>query len=293
MTERNIVSVSEYNSWRNCGEAAYRKYVLNERGEPPTPELVRGSVVHRVACINLRAKKSEAARPCGTEETMALADAAWSEALDKNGVRFSGAEQEEGSSVVLGKEHDRAVRLSALHVEKIVPEVTPIEVEEDYTSEHPLSILGDQHLRGILDLVDRPSPGPSGMTVIRDMKTSKSKKSAFEVYGSFQLVIQAILYRLKTGKRPDAARLDVLVSTKGGKNTAPKTYVQEGLPLVTVEEDDEARVLEAMGRVVAMRKAGIPTPPATTGRDWFCSQKWCPFTGDCRFYNRRADSHAR
>jgi hypothetical protein len=290
VSRRRIVSASEYGTATRCGEKWYREYVLDQRGES-TISQIRGQAVHATIRRNLRSKR-DSGELLGADEIEDDVISQFRAKIENDGVRFTSAEMAEDRTKLQNTEETRSRALALLHAAEVAPDIVPTDVEVEVTSTKPLGVLRDSHLVGVLDVVD------SG-DLVRDTKTGTRKKSAFDVAGDVGLEMYALLHRERTGMKPRGVRLDSLVVTPTWpENSRGKLYYQPELPTLSIEDERLDARLEAMGRVVAIRDLVLggkapPPPPAVTGRDWWCSERFCPHTGTCPFYNRAADSGAR
>jgi hypothetical protein len=280
MAER-MISHSKFTTFGRCGEQARFRYIDREQGAPPTLQQIRGRVVHAVARFGLAAKRDR--RSWDVKRSEIAADGQFDIEMDSQGWRLT-ADDDGNEKKAIGRAKDLAVEFSRMHTTEILPGITPTALEVQVEGTEKSGLLRDAKLVGVMDVVD--SGG-----IIRDLKTAHRAPAQAVVNGSTQMTAYAILHRLQYGRAPSALIVDTEVITPSWPGPRAARYVQSLPTIRTVEQEN--LLLEAMGRVVEMEEKGVLPPPAVTGRDWWCSQRYCDYTGKCRFYNKAADAGVR
>jgi hypothetical protein len=157
---------------------------------------------------------------------------------------------------------DKAVRLAALHADKIAPKLIPTHVQRKWALEIP----------GIpFDIVGTIDVQEAALS-IRDTKTSGKSPAAGIADMSDQLSIYALAVKTLDGAVPEFVALDYLIDNK---TPVAKTFTS------TRTDDDFRTVLARIENAAEVIQKGAFTPARPT--DWVCSKKWCGFFGSCRY----------
>jgi len=260
---RGYLSVSQVMQYTKCGEAYRRRYVLEQR-IPSNYFMVQGRGVHKAAeSLHL---SIIGGHPISAEEMVQVyADLHDAEIVDAE-------TKEEGDAADPGRIKDMGVQLTrkyhrvALGVDRDaktgrpVPAVKPIAAEQVFRvrlkpeNSEPIPFLG------VIDLVEETS--------ISDLKTKKKAASQTEADNSIQLSIYAHV----TGV--PHVRLDQLVKPT---KTLPVRFLR------TESCRDKRETMHALD-VVAEVAQDIAAGRfrRTNPENWWCTEKWCPYWGDCR-----------
>lgn len=273
---RGAASILQWNNsalstLEKCGEMFRRRYVEREK-VPPSPRMLRGTVVHRVARTTMLRKLEEHELPT-VEEAKDLAATEFEQQW-AGGVSF---EQQEPSADSMGRQKgeskDFAVELSGFYVERLAPQITPVAVERKIEVKPRDS---DITIHGTLDLV---SAEPAG-EYVRDLKTSEKSPSGDAAEKSQQLTMYAMVRLAEKGALPAGLTLDYLVRT-------PARAERKHVPLHTTRDQaDVAAMVNRINTAVEAVKRGVFVP--TNPENWWCSKQWCDYYGTC-VYVRRGD----
>jgi hypothetical protein len=264
-------SNSALTTLQQCGEKFRRRYIEREYG-PPSPRMLRGTVVHRTASRALLRKLTDRTLPTVEEAKDAAAgefERAWT-----SGVVLSDEEQAQGAATVRGEAKDFAVDLSGFHVGTVAPVIEPVAIERKITVKPKDS---DIEILGTVDLIDRRPDGEA----IRDLKTSEKSPYATAAETSQQLSLYGLIRLAETGALPVRYTLDYLVRT-------PKKAEKKHVPLETTRDMADMRALvHRINTAVEAVKRGsfVPANPDS----WWCSRAYCDYFTDCP-YVRRGDS---
>lgn len=252
-----------------CGEAFRRRYIQGEI-IPPSPRMVRGTAVHRVATLGFLRKVAGEPLP-SVEEAKDLAATAF-DATWNAGISLSTEEVAEGIGKVQGESKDFAVDLSGFHVERVAPGIHPIGVERKIIVKPKDS---DLVIHGTLDLV---AATPDGTEVIRDLKTSQKSpnKNAAEV--SQQLSMYALLRWAEVGRLPSSLVLDYLIRT-------PIRQEKKHILLETVRTQENVQtIVNRLNVAVEAVKKGIFIPASP--ESWWCAKEWCSYWDSCPYVSK-------
>jgi hypothetical protein len=250
---------------QRCGEAFRRRYI-EEEVMPPSPRMLRGTVVHSVATTAMLRKYDEGELPT-VEEAKDLAASAFD--LNWRGVvTLSREERAEGLAKVGGHSKDFAIDLSGFHVETVAPSINPVAVERRITIKPKDS---DLVIHGTIDLVDGTPEGE----IIRDLKTTERApiKNAADL--SPQLTMYAMLRKLEVGRLPVKQVLDYLIRT-------PRRAERKHVILETTR--DEADITAYVARInvsIESVKKGVFMP--TSPDNWWCAPNWCDYHSTCPY----------
>jgi hypothetical protein len=257
-----------------CGEAFRRRYI-EEEVIPPSPRMLRGTVVHRVASAAMMRKLEEHQLP-GREEAKDLAATEFEQQW-AGGVSLQ-AEPIEGSvELEKARSKDFAVDLSEFYVDGVAPRVEPVAVERHITVKPKGS---DLVIHGTMDLVTKVPDGE----VVRDLKTSEKSPSMDTADRSQQLSMYALIRQAEVGELPVKLTLDYLVRT-------PARAERKHVPLDTTRTAaDTAALVHRINTAVEAVRRGVFMPTAPDS--WWCSPAWCEYFGSC-VYVRRGDNRPR
>ena len=276
---------------QRCGEA-YRRRVIEEDPDAPTPSLIRGSTVHAIAKVALRRKmgKTNAELPT-VEEARDLAADDFEQRWDAQEVRLVEGDEEDGADAMSRAKADAkdfAVALSGYHVAELAPRLRPVAIERKIIVKPQDS---DLQIHGTLDVITQPEPPamlaplPEAMAMlaardtIRDLKTSAKSPSRDAADKSQQLSFYAMIRAAEVGALPEALALDYLVRT-------PKRGDLKAIELATTRDAGDITALVArLNTAVEAVKRGIfmPADPATA---WWCSETACSYWTTCPYTRR-------
>jgi hypothetical protein len=253
-----------------CGEQFRRRYIEKER-VPPSPRMLRGTVVHRVASTSMLRKLEPKEIPT-VEEAKDLA-ATHFEQEWAGGVSFDQEPTQESVATAKAGAKDFAVDLSGFFVEELAPAINPIAVERRITVKPKDS---DLVIHGTIDLI---AAGPDG-EVIRDTKTSEKSPAKDVADKSQQLTMYAVIRMAETGQLPAGLTLDYLVRT-------PARLDRKHVPVhSTRDREDVGTMVHRINKAVEAVQKGVFMP--TNPENWWCSRAWCEYHPSC-VYVRRGD----
>jgi hypothetical protein len=261
MLPRGYLSVSQVVQYQKCGEAYRRRYVL-EQPIPTNSFQVQGRGVHKAA--EMLHNSMIGGSPISQSEIVQVYS-------DLHDGEILGAiiPEDEGDE---GRVKDAGVTLTALYhrgalgnltdakTGSPLPVIQPIAAEKIFRVELKPDDSDPIPFVGVIDLVEATS--------ITDLKTKRKAASQAEADDSLQLS----LYAHVTGK-PDV-RLDQLIKPT---KKLPARY-QRTQSLRTRAETLHA--LDIVAEVATDVAAGRFR--RTNPENWWCTQKWCPYWGDCR-----------
>lgn len=274
---------------QRCGEA-YRRRVIEEDPDAPTPSLIRGSTVHAIAKVALRRKmgKTNAELPT-VEEARDLAAADFEQRWGAQDVRLVEGDEEDGGAAMSqakAEAKDFAVALSGYHVTELAPRLRPVAIERKIIVKPQDS---DLQIHGTLDVITQPEEPVTldaaglnavGRDTIRDLKTSAKSPSRDAADKSQQLSFYAMIRAAEVGALPEALALDYLVRT-------PKRGELKAVELATTRDaGDIAALVARLNTAVEAVKRGIFMPADPTS--WWCSAKWCGYWATCPYIRRGA-----
>jgi len=261
------ISVSALQMFQRCPQQYEFRYVKGLK-IPPGVSQIRGRGFHAGVAHNFRQKVA-------TRQDLPIDEVAGATA-DEVEIGFAGEvfllpeERGVGISKLKGQAKDQAVRMTAVHHEKIAPKIQPALVEKPITlrpdpGKFPINIMG------ILDLTDEQD-------VIRDNKTASKTPNQDAAEKSQQLTMYALLFRALTGRKEKAVALDTVVLTAAGNASIS---LQE-----SIRDGGDIEVLKQRLEVtVSAIQSGIFPP--TNPESWWCSEKWCGYwDGVCPFGKR-------
>lgn len=257
-----------------CGEAFRRRYIEGE-SVPPSPRMLRGTVVHKVASAAMLRKLEEHEVPT-SEEAKDLAATEFEQQW-AGGVSLDSEPIEGSVDIEKARSKDFAVDLSQFYVEGVAPRVDPVAVER-HIEVRPKD--SDLVIHGTMDLVSRVPEGE----VVRDLKTSEKSPSKDTAERSQQLTMYALIRQAEVGALPVKLTLDYLVRT-------PARAERKHIPLDTVRDSEDVTALvHRINTAVEAVKRGVFMPTAPDS--WWCGPQWCEFYKSC-VYVRRGDSRPR
>lgn len=276
MTDMSQVewSNSSLTCLQQCGEKFRRRYIEKER-VPPSPRMLRGTVVHHVASTAYRRKIDTATLP-SVEEARDLAATSFERTWDQ-GVLFSREDTATGPGIVRADSKDFAIDLAGYHVATVAPAITPTAVERKIIVKPKDS---DLVIHGTIDLIDQQAAGE----VIRDLKTSDRMPRSDVADVSQQLTMYALIRLAEVGTLPASLVLDFLVRS-------PERATKRHVPLTTTRDREDLRALvDRINTAAAAVEAGVfvPAPPDA----WWCSRAWCEYFDTC-IYVRRGERRGR
>jgi RecB family exonuclease len=268
MSKRFQLHPSSINRLSMCGEA-FRRSVIEHDGRPGGVYRHVGTAVHHSVGADLTSKRD-------TEELLPdaqipdLARDALVHEWDAHGVMLAAEEVLAGAARTKADAVDKSVRLARLHHRQVAPAVRPTHIEREFV----LDLAGyDYQIAGRIDVQE-------GSEAIRDTKTSKRAPQEGAAWESVQLSAYALAAWKHDGALPRRAVLDYLVDTRDPKVAQPERQ----FPPATEEAQVLASFSPLLDRIaVAMLaiEAGIFVPARP--EDWWCSERWCEFYGDCRY----------
>lgn len=269
-----------------CGEA-FRRSELEREYQPPSPAMIRGTVLHGVAAISHdRQMKGKVARSADPR-TMVLRESLPSEeeAADMAATRFDLERSSSGVAIqadatdspakVMGHAKDSSVKMARHYVGRVAPYIDPIAVEHKIVVE-PSDM--DIRISGIIDLVTNEGGGKRS---VRDIKTGVKSPAANLAHESGQLSMYALLDRLENGSIAHSFALDYIVQDDKAF-TAP---YRVSLETTRTQEDLDVMVARLNNAIEGV-KAGVFL--ANGVGQWWCSPRWCKFHSTCRFVSKAA-----
>lgn len=268
MAQRFQLHPSSINRLSMCGEA-FRRSVIERDRRPSGVHLHVGTAVHASVGADLTSKKdTEALLP--DAQIPDLARDALVHEWDRNGVMLAAEEVETGPAKVKADAIDKSIRLARLHHGRIAPNVQPTHVEREFV----LDLTGyDYQIAGRIDVRE-------GTETIRDTKTSKKSPQPSAAWESVQLTSYALAAWKHDGTLPRRAVLDYLVDTKEPKVVQPEREFPEATQETAVL-GVFAPVLDRIATTMKAIEAGIFVPARPD--DWWCSERYCEYYGDCRY----------
>jgi hypothetical protein len=252
-----------------CGEAFRRRYIEGEV-VPPSPRMLRGTVVHKVASTTMLRKLEEQTVP-SVEEAKDLAATEFEQQW-AGGVSFEQEPVEGSADAEKGRSKDFSVDVSGFYVSGVAPSIEPVAVERRITVRPKDS---DLVIHGTMDLV---ATAARGGEAIRDLKTSEKSPSKDAAARSQQLTMYAMLRHAETGELPEELSLDYAVRT-------PARGDLKFVPLPTTRDaGDVAALVHRLNTAVEAVKRGVFMPTAPDS--WWCSAMWCEYYNSCVYVRR-------
>lgn len=257
---KGYLSVSQVVQYLKCGEAYYRRYVLEEP-IPSNSFQVQGRGVHKAA-EHLHLNLIAGVDISEEEAVQVYADLHEKEIVDAT------IDPEEGTA---GKVKDVGVGLTKKYYKVAmgydvdesgyqIPRVQPIAAERIFRTEIVTPHTDPIPFMGIIDLEEHDA--------IADLKTKKKAAPQAEADNSIQLSIYAHV----TGK--PQVRLDQIV----------KPTKRFGTRFLRVQAIRTKREVAHALDIVAEIADDITTGRfrKTTPDAWWCTEKWCPYWTKCR-----------
>lgn len=257
---KGYLSVSQVAQYLKCGEAYRRRYVL-EQPVKGSVAAAQGKSIHRAAELLHKSMINNA--PISSEETVQIyADQHETEMKEVTPTEDDGdikALKDVGVGMVR-KYHNYAVNGGMDANNVYVPPLKPIAAEKQFKVF--LNTLHDDPIPfvGVVDLEEEDA--------IADLKTKAKPATQADAENSLQLS----LYAHVTGK--PLVRLDQLIKPT---KTLPVRYMR------TIAVKNKKETLHAVD-VVADVAVDIAAGRfrRTNPENWWCSEKWCAYWGDCR-----------
>jgi hypothetical protein len=147
-------------------------------------------------------------------------------------------------------------------------EVSPLTPRVIEAEEPVVATWGEVELAGQPDVIT-----PDG---VGDYKVGRLLSQA-DAERTHQLTLYGILHRARHGEWPGRVWLDSIHQSKGQWRARR---------LLSTRTDDDYRAFAEVARATVndMRRGAINLPRPT---DWWCSMRWCPFFGECKYVNAR------
>jgi putative RecB family exonuclease len=174
------LSPSQVGRFLGCSASYWFRYGLGLQ-EPPTPQRIRGSAVHKLVAAYFTAKRD------GTAITAKLDDVVEAES--------AGSTMEAAEASAL---RDQVAELTTLYIREVGADIEPAEVEKPVAG-----TIGGVRVRGIVDVID-----VNGQVI--DLKVSSRKPSTASADYRFQVATYQAIAPATGG----AARVDTLVAKK-------------------------------------------------------------------------------
>lgn len=267
---------SNLTTLQGCGER-YRRKVIEREPEPPTPSMVRGTVVHRVAKVALRRKIGRGNDALPTDEEARDLAATWFETeWAKQDVRLVLDDDEDGAAALAqakAETKDDAVALAAWHLKRVAPLLRPIYVERKIIVKPKDS---DLTIHGTLDVGTRDPVGRH--EDIRDLKTGKKAPGRDIANNSQQLTIYGLIRWAETGKLVEGLKLDHVWRTPTHKDLK---YIEQA---TTRDALDFEAVVARINTAAEAVKRGVFVPASADA--WYCAPKWCGYFSSCPYVRR-------
>ena len=242
-----------------CG-LQYRFRYVEGLKSPPGVALLRGSGTHGAVQADLEAKIATG-ELLDDEEVASIAADVFDERLEVDGVALTDDEVAEGSSKVIGRAKDAAVRLARHHHRHDAPGLRPVHVERF------LRVELEGFPRDLVGFVDLQEPA-----CVEDLKTASKSPSADAADTSIQLTAYHLMLHAVDGKAPPVVRIRSLVNNK-----VPKSVVLES----TRDVEDWKRFLRRLELANELVDAGAFYPARPD--DWWCSSRFCGYWSRCPF----------
>lgn len=234
---------------------------------PPGIALVRGGGCHVSNEANMK-HKIKTGDLLSKEEVLDITRDAVASKWEERGVRLVGDEIAKGEKLVKAETVDSAIRLAGHYYDTVAPVINPLHSERRWD----LSVKGfDFSLAGTIDLQE--THGDIAGRII-DLKTRTATPPQAKADRSIQLTFYALASTIIDKKGIPPLRMDNVVDLKSGPKLAlhetTRTQKQFDAALATVQW---------MTRVIKSGDFGHCPPD-----HWVCCQRWCGYTGICRYY---------
>jgi len=258
ITGKDHISPSQIDMMLKCGQQYKFRYLEGIKSAPGFA-LIVGSGTHDGVEYDLTKKLNTGELATIEEISDAAADSV-RERFKKEDVQCKDGES-------AGVAVDQAVQLCGVHHSDLAPTLNPEALELELRIEvdgYPVGFLG------YADIVEKGG-------VVRDIKTSASKKQQKFIDTSLQITYYDWAYETLMEAALAELRFDVLVKTK-------KPYVQ----LMETTRDDSHRIkfLHYAESLIESVERGV-FHPAVPG-DWLCSEKFCGYWSRCKYGARQA-----
>ena len=261
------ISWSQIGMLMRCQPQWYFRYVLGII-MPPGIAAGIGGATHKSVEKNLR-HKMDTGDLLPVNDCMDIARDALIYRWDKNGVLVTADEKSKGIKVVKGEAIDVAVKLSALHSEKVAPDIEPADVEckweldivdTDYT------LLGYIDIREDGGIRETKTIGASGATNQRAADTSDQ----ITTYVMAESVLKDV--------KPETVgvQLDYLRKLKSPRHVSVATK--------RTQADVDSMLLRIETAIKIMER-GIFMPCARDS--WLCSADRCGYFHICEYGGKR------
>lgn len=263
------ISWSQINLYLTCAQRYYHKYVLR-KPQPNSSNLVHGRMLHSTLESMHLYKMEHNAMPPRERHMDEITDAirTLEEETEVWDVKVPDVSVAEAS----------ARTLANIYYDERLPSVRPRAVELKV-----VSLLRNRiPFLGYIDLVERNPMEPDGIVnptvdpttprmgdIIIDLKMTGKKYAPSQVENGAQLT----LYAHVTGVTD--VGYDLLIQKKNSEYVAQRA---------TRSLAEKEHVLDMVEDVVRGISAGYF--PKTSPESWACSEKWCPYYGECRGRSR-------
>lgn len=261
---RGYLSVSQVSQYMKCGEAYYFRYI-KERKVPSTSFQVQGRGVHKAAehlHLSMISKS-----PISEEAMLQIYS-------DLHDVEIKDAEldpEDEPTNI-----KDIGIRLTRKYRKAALGQELNKETGEMYAAVKPIAaervirmnLITDEGSIPFLGIVDVEEENAIG-----DVKTKKRAAPQAEADNSLQLS----LYEHVTGK--PVVRLEQLVKPT---KTLPERFMRTESIRTRQEVLHALDVVSQVAQDIAVGRFRKTNP-----ENWWCSEKWCPYWGECRGRKRK------
>lgn len=217
-----------------------------------THKSIEGNMLHKL----------ETKEMLSIEEVKDIARDAVVSTWQRDGARMTPDEEAQGIMATLGQAIDMAVSLSALHHDKLAPDIEPLHVERKFVLELPNYPMD---LGGTIDLQDTTR-------TVRDAKTAARLPQESAIRAMLQPTLYSLAVLKIDGFMPNFV-LDYLVKTSKPKAVS-----------ITTERTDKdfQMLLHRLENMVTCIERG--DFPPTSPENWQCAERWCGFAKTCRYW---------
>ena len=256
-----VFSHSQYSAFRICGRAYEFRYLLRAPS-PPSPEMVRGSAVHKAVEAALKAKMSGRNISLGALQDLIVRE------FDARAIEVQDWGERNPDELRM-----QALQLHAAFYLNALPSIHPVAVEKGWAAR-----FGGVPMVGWIDLIEeQPAMDVSRLTpraaalspkkrVVVDTKTSEKRWSADNVRKNPQLTLYSAV------ERTPFVRVDQLVPYQRGAAYVPSGSERTATDIAVLEED--------VAEVAGLIERGIF--PMTTIDSWTCNAHRCAYWTLCR-----------
>lgn len=255
----------------SCGEAFRRRYIERERGVSPSYIHVGRAVDH--AANSTMQSKIDTNALLPVEQVVDEARDVAVKSMEDDGLMLQPEETGAGEGAAKAEVIDKTVRLSTAYASILAPRLKPKRVQAKWS----LVIPGMPfELVGTRDLDETTG-------AIIDLKTSKRSPKKTEAQVSDQLTTYALSVAvIDKAPVPVTVGLDYIVDLKSGSKVADRLVSTRG-------KDDFGVIIARLERASQVIESGA-FQPASQGRDWQCSLKYCEFAYNCRFFRKSLET---